>query len=335
MVFLFIQFYLGKGRRTGSDSSSKFLKISATYMEQVLEKLKDSSLRSSTAKVYHQIWTSFNQFVIRLDRKPGKWEDRVALFCAHLVQTGKQSTTIKSYVSAIKKTLKDDGYQWDQNAILLETLIKACRLLNDRVKTRLPINIGLLELILFEVKRVFTGEQPYLIALYRAIFALAYYGLLRISELTVGPEACHFIRARNIHVGTNKNKILIVLYSSKTHGKESKPQIIKITAKPDGCRKHFCPFTLVRQYMTLRRDYDDDNEPFFVFRENITVSGNHVRKVLRECLTHLNLDSKLYDTHSFRIGMASDMMKNHISIPRIKQAGRWRSNVVYKYIRQM
>ena len=305
-------------------------------MERVLERIKSSTLRKSTAKNYHIIWTKFNKFIIQLDKIPKTWERRVALFCASMVDRGIQSATIKSYVSAIKKTLKLDGYEWNDNLILLEALVKACRLLNDTVKTRLPIQIGLLELILFEVQRIFT--QGYIISLYQALFAMAYYGLMRISELATGTEGNHYIRAKDVHVGSNKNKILLVLYTSKTHGKESYPQQIKITAIPNEDvrrKKHFCPFKLLNDYMARRGDYDDLDEPFFIFGGKLPVKAAQVRKVLKICVGRLNLNPDLYDCQSFRSGMASDMARNNFSVSRIKEIGRWKSNAVYKYIKEL
>ena len=49
---------------------------------------------------------------------------------------------------------------------------------------------------------------------------------MHVGELTASP---HVLHAKNIHIGTNKNKILLILYSSKTHGKANRPQEIKIT----------------------------------------------------------------------------------------------------------
>ena len=120
-------------------------------MQNILDNLKTRSCRDSTNSTYLSIWRNFNNFVIKLDTKPSKWEDRVSLFLAHIIDGGAQSATVKSYVSAIKKILVLDGYQWDDKAILLSTLTHACRLVNDRVMTRLPICCGLLELLLFEV----------------------------------------------------------------------------------------------------------------------------------------------------------------------------------------
>ena len=85
--------------------------------------------------------------------KPKLWEDRTTLFIGHLIDKGIQSSTIKSYVSAIKKTLVDDDYEWQDNRVLLGSLTRACKLVNDRVKTRLPVQRGLLDLLLFEIQR--------------------------------------------------------------------------------------------------------------------------------------------------------------------------------------
>ena len=78
----------------------------------------------------------------------------MTLFIAHKIGQGMQSATVKSYVSAIKKLLVDDGYPWDDQKVLLGSLTKACKIINDRVYTRLPIQCSLLEMILFEVQKL-------------------------------------------------------------------------------------------------------------------------------------------------------------------------------------
>ena len=104
---------------------------------------------------YLSVWRKFNNFLLKLDIRPGLREDRASLFGAHLVDEGFQSTTLRSYMSAIKRILVDDGYPWNDSKLLLSTLIRGCKIVNDRVTTRLPIQCGLLEMILFEVGRLF------------------------------------------------------------------------------------------------------------------------------------------------------------------------------------
>ena len=50
-------------------------------------------------------------------------------------------------------------------------------------------------------------------------------------------------------------------------------------------------------------------------------------------LGRIYVNPKLYDMHSLRIGGATDLFKYGYSVEEIKRMGRWRSNVVYKYIR--
>ena len=119
----------------------------------------------------------------------------------------------------------DDGYELNMHSLLLHSLSKACKLQNDRVHVRHPIKTGLLEMLLFEMERIF-HKQYYLETLYKTIFLLGYYSLLRIREMAYSP---HVLRAKNMNIGKNKNKLLLVLYSSKTHHLELRPQQIKIS----------------------------------------------------------------------------------------------------------
>ena len=174
-------------------------------MKLIMNKLTAQRNRVSTKLNYLNTWRRFNDFVIRLDVKPPTWEEHASLFAAYLIEErGLQSSSVKSYISAIKRILVDDGYNWDDQAVLLSSLTHACRLINDRVLTRLPIQHGLLELILFEIKRYFSNrQQTYLETMYLAMFALGYYGLMRVAELC---ESEHSLKAVNTHVGVNKEK---------------------------------------------------------------------------------------------------------------------------------
>lgn len=166
-------------------SSSSLSSISSAQMLEILEKLWYQTTRNSTAKTYYNIWTNFKKIIIKLDVKPKNWESGVSLYGAYLVDRGFQSVTIKTYVSAIKKILVNDKYKWNDNLVLLNTLTKACRLKNDRLTTRLPIKSNLLELILFELERIYQ-DQYYLEILYKTIFLMSFYGFLRIGEATKG-----------------------------------------------------------------------------------------------------------------------------------------------------
>ena len=134
---------------------------------------------------------------------------------------------------------------------------------------------------------MYDPPQPYLVKLYQAILSTAYFGLFRIGKLTEGP---HVMAVKDVKVAMNKQKIMFVLRTSKTHWCDIKPQIITITATPlvaDNAPvkiRMFCPFQLLRNYIKARRTRASkcSTEQFFIFRDRSAVKPEHVRKVLKE-----------------------------------------------------
>ena len=345
-----LNFYSIVAKKKSQISSSESSKISTNYMEVLLDQLKgERHQQGSTKIVYYNTWKNFNQFVIRLDSIPATWERRASLYCAYLIMDkGLKPSTVRSYLSGIKAVLQQDGYEWEDNKVLLDALTRSCKIKNNSVKMRLPIQKGLLEIILFDIRRGY-GDQPYLEAMYISAFLVAYYGLLRVGEITMSP---HVIKAVDIHESKSKKKLLIVLHSSKTHSKGSTPQQVRIFGreqlevvinkevfrfakkyerhvKPN----HFCPFEWTRKYFSMRQKIKQDDEQVFLFSDGSPLQAQHLRSLLRRVLKNLQLEPSFYDIHSFRIGRATDLFKAGVDLDQIKDLGRWKSNAVYKYLR--
>ena len=321
-------------------SSSDSSKISAEYLQNVIDTYKIRHRKDTTLDNYIGVWRKFNKFIIAVDNVPDTWEEKISLYCGFLVEIcGLQSATIKSYVSAIKYILRSIDYFCDDQKILLSTFVGICKEHNDHLMNRMAIKRGLMEQILFQIERKFAedDQQPYLEKLYKTVFIFMYYGMLRIGEVAHA-KGGHTLKAKDVHLGINKNKILIILRSSKTHGKRSRPQEIRISAtanthiilSPD---KHFCPFQVTQEYKEIRGDYFEDSDQFFVFQDQSPLRDKHVRSILKSAIRGINLDPNNYDTHSFRIGRATDLKKMGCPVETIKDVGRWKSNAVYKYLR--
>ena len=201
-TLILIPFSDRKSVRSSSSSSC----ILAEYILNLIERLKFQSIRCSMVETYLNILQTFNKFLLCLDHKPKLWEERVTMFCTYLIEKGHKSATVKSYVSGIKKFLKEDNFPWDDVKLILTSLMQACKLHNDVVCCRRPITKGLLELLLFEVDRVL--NSTFLCTMYKAMICLRYYGMMREGELTESP---HTAKACNVHIGRNKDKILILL----------------------------------------------------------------------------------------------------------------------------
>ena len=134
-----------------------------------------------------------------------------------------------------------------------------------------------------------------------------YYGMLRISEVASGSEGSHPVLARDIHIGNNKNKILFLLRTSKTHWQGSKPQMVKISSTEPKSSKHyksltFCPFDLLRKFAIRWGPYKTDDEPFFIFADGSPILQKHVRTCLRTILKESGFNPLVYGLHSLRTG---------------------------------
>ena len=304
-------------------------------MLNILDRLKTMRNRESTKANYVAIWRMFNNFIIKLDIIPKYWEDRVFLFVTHLALKCRKSTTIRCYILAIKAILWENNYDLSNSELELRAITRVCRLANDKLQPRLPVKLQLLEMIIFEIKRIYK-QQPYLESMYSALFTIAYYGLLRIGEVAAGD---HTIEARNVFIATNKNKIELILFSSKTHAPNARPQKINISALEDyqtenTTFKHFCPFTLMTNYLNMRADfYYTVHEPFFVFQGGIPVPQENVRKLLSQAIENIGLDKRLYQFHGIHVGRTTDLYNWGYTVDEIKDIGRWKSNAKYKYIK--
>ena len=330
----------GGKKHLGSEFSDNS-RLSVKHLEEILDDLKTGGNRCTTKKTYYGIWKNFNKFLIRLDHIPRNWVNRVAIYCAYLIDISHlKSATVKSYVSAIKAVLADDGYELNMSKVLLASITKTCKMRNDRVNNRRPLQIAILEMALIQVERYQRARnQYYLEILYKTIFLVAYYGLFRIGELTESP---HVIRAVDVHEGRNGTRFLFLLRSSKTHSRSDRPKKIKIWAldkdRTNGKlnlsqKRIFCPVKLLQEFTAIRKGYSNDAEQFFVFSDGSPVRAYNVRQMLKKAIDMLDLDSDLYNTHSFRIGRASDLLKLGLSVDNIKRQGRWKSNAVFEYLR--
>ena len=142
-------------------------------------------------------------------------------------------------------------------------------------------------------------------ALYKAIFASAYYGLLRISEIAKG----HPVLARDVHIGMNKNRMMFILRTSKTHWLDVEPKIVKISSHKHNTFKHdtdnvdaFCPFGILRNYIKFRTTYIEDNEPFFVFTDRSPLNPGLINNTLKSILKDCKINPKNFSMHGFHAG---------------------------------
>lgn len=304
------------------------MEYSLDQFHRIIEEIKFMKHRVSTRLKYHEIWTMFNKFLIRFDRMPMTWEDRIYVFIAHLVDNKKSVNTVKNYLSAIRQILKSDGVELHEDKELLSSLLTTCKLKNKSLQIRMPIKFKLLKSLIDHTHSMLNNSgQHYLGTLLKAMFSTAYFGLLRVGEMV---KSNHQIKRKNVHFAKNKRKVSIILESSKTHSRWDKPQ--KISLPEVRQLPQYCPVNLLKEYLKLRGETARNNA-LFELRGGHPITANIFRKWLRKILSDIGLKSTLYDTHSFRAGRCCDLRRLGYSINAIKQAGRWASSAIILYLK--
>lgn len=127
----------------------------------------------------------------------------------------------------------------------------------------------------------------------------------------------------------------MVLWTSKTHTLADPPQIISFYCTCHIISAAYCPYEIVDQYSILRRQFESPEEQFFVFRDGTPVTPMHFRDTLRLIFDNANISSQDFCGHSFRAGHANDMKHMKRPVDEIKFKGRWKSNAVFRYFREV
>lgn len=318
-------------------SSSSDNKIDLGYFKRVVvERNHQKRVAPSSKTSYHGIFDNFLDFLDLFNTLPDRWEDKIVLYVSFLADNIYEEQTIKSYLSAIRHELKQDGVRLDEDKFLLESIIRSSRFKNREKRERLGISEQMLHRILDQVDLTF-DQQPYLKSLYKAMYVLGFYCLLRVSELTSG---AHPILAKNVIAARNKLKKQVTLVTSKSHTIRGKKQVIRFP-DPDEeddafkwLNTKYCPFTILDDYIRKREEMASNQEQFFIFRSNLPVKEGNFRRILKRMIQQAGYDVRQYNTHSFWIGRANHLLyKLNFNIDRIKLKGRWSSDSIWKYFR--
>lgn len=294
--------------------------------------MKNQDVEDSTRESYHNTWTNFLNFLQEFDELPNNWEDKMVMYAAHLGNTGTGPATISSYMSAIRYKLRKDGFKISEHSLEIASIIRSAKKLNNRMILREPIHKHMLKQLLDVAEAHFKQVgQLYLCKLYRAMLVTAYYGFMRIGEIT---DSKHVFKEKDLHISTNKKTILIILRSSKTHNEGDRPfeiripQVVDVPEQPD-----HDPFELIRLYKLNRPD-TPANAQFFVFADGSPVKHFHFRKILKLTLRLANFDQDIHDCHSMRSGRCSDLLSAGVPLAIVKKWGRWKDDqTAMKYFR--
>lgn len=299
------------------------------FRNVVVEGMKNGDLRDSSKVMYHSIWQNFLQFLQGFKNLPAKWEDKMVMYAAHLGNIGEFSQTVSSYMSAIRYKLRKDGVHIPDRNFEIASIIRTCKLKNDQVHYRCGISKNMTKELVRAVKELFLDQgQEYLYYLYRAVFLTAYYGMFRIGEIGESP---HALKSADVKKSLNKEKFLMVLRSSKTHGKGDHPHTVSIPQVVDVQEDEniFDPFVAIQDYMSRK----PQSTQFFVHSDGSPLKTHQIRKAFKKTLKCAHFDPEIFDFHSYRVGRASDLLSSSVPFEIVKKWGNWKSDSIWKYFK--
>jgi site-specific recombinase XerD len=93
------------------------------------------------------------------------------------------------------------------------------------------------------------------------------------------------------------------------------------------------PPVLSRAYKQYRLSKPKTNGFAFINKDKTPVTRQQIADTLQKLMKTISHTPKHFNTHSFRIGKATDMANKGYSYAQISMLGRWRSNAFLKYIK--
>ena len=293
-----------------------------------MQRLLSASLSSSTHLVYRNALATFRNFrqsYSLCETWPAP-VNHLTLFISFCFEMGYSPSTITTFISGVSFYHKIHQREDPTDAFIIRKLIEGCKRLRKRQDIRAPIT----ESILTKICQILPNIcfSFYEACLFRAAFLLAYYGLLRVSEIvfTNKVQADRPLLASDIQTEGGSKALLVSIRVSKTN-QSGPPTILRI---PVGKNHNLCCVSAIQRYLSLR----PIGPPYlFVHSNGKPLTRSQFCGVLAKTIRSLGLPSQLYPSHSFRIGRATTLAAQCISNETIKKLGRWKSNAVERYIR--
>jgi hypothetical protein len=133
--------------------------------------------------------------------------------------------------------------------------------------------------------------------LYRAIFIVSFFGLLRIGEITLTPTgSTNVIQSNNLTLHRSKSNRKInkaTIYMPKYKHFDGKTSTIILKKNSDVI---ICPVNALKSYLKRRSARPGQ---LFICKNDRTLFSSTFRSLLRSCVEHIGLDpTNIHLTHS-------------------------------------
>ena len=291
---------------------------------ETVNALAQAALAPATIRAYEATWRSLQAFLGRLsfgDIFPVSVSE-VADFIAARFNDGSGATALASHCSAIAYGHRIRGLADPTSDFRIRKLLMGARRLRPSGDKRSALTLT--ELNSLCAALVVMPLSPLEKSALKAAFTLAFFGMLRPGEVSVGGSPAHTIRLGNVQL--QHNTLTVTVPSSKT---SLSPFTIQLHARDDMIS---CPFGAMSEYLRLR-PAGQPSDFMFMSNGRQPLTSKRLNNVLKKAGLHANIAASKLTGHCFRIG-ASHGARQGMSEMQLREAGRWQSSAMRRYLRR-
>ena len=297
---------------------TSFFAYFLVQLRRLADKLVAGSVTVGTQRNYAMVMEKLNKFCVSNRIKDKFSSSTIELFVTDLSQQQKLShSTIQANLSAIRHYCNSNNIGITFDTPRLKLLLRGVKKVDVGAKQPRPTN----RVSKNHLKRLCAAADVLFNSacarMYKAMFTIAFFGLLRPSEVAHASQSpCHQLKRKCIRFG--RSILMITFFSFKHSGK---PVNIKVQAISD---KSICPWTNLYEYLS--------HSPLRAEDQLFPISTAEFAQVLRRCIEQADIKSKL-TLHSFRRGGATWFSSNGMTDATLKAYGRWSSNAYLCYVK--
>lgn len=309
-------------------SNSRAKGVTRLPLGHLISSLVEGSLASSTRLAYRAAFKHYRSFHVgfyKTEPKKKISNSKLASYVAFCHATGMKYSSICSRVSALNYINKLQGAKTSGHSFLLKRVLLGCKHYSPLADKRQPITKPILKRLISVLPTMF--ESNYNVILISAMFTLAFFALLRVGEMSISKTANHTISLDDITIKLKEEKPFLISLSLRHYKHSVSPFNLILKLQKN---KLICPVRALHAFAGLRAKKPG---PFFLNESGTPVTTKQFSCILRKCISKIGLDSKLFTSHSFRIGGATLAHRKNFSDSRIRKLGRWRSNAFQAYLR--
>ena len=247
--------------------------------------------------------------------------DYVSLYVAYLYKEGASESTIRGALSVIAWQHNLRGLPDPTKDFLLKKMLVGLKRTLPQAKKVFPISKDLLNKCLMYIDRL--GLKEFDQVALAAILLLGYHGCLRVGEMLLSNNLDNTLMFHNTTFLEDGN----YSFCLNTFKHSRRPQ--KLLLEKDDTDA-FCPVRTLLAFYAIRPRVSG---ALFVNAQGTPFKRIFLAKHLKKLLELVGENPLLFNTHSLRVGRATDLALAGESELRIREIGRWNSNAYLGYVR--